>query len=141
MFNSSLVVFSSPALSPNIHQCISQILKALIVIVVSNVINFKPQIRSINLSVIETILFTLKSPNQEAQYESYELMKDLIKRAELHEFVMKYLLTVIKMVVEVDTEDSRKKKDVNLSQESQFSQQAYASKLLGYDFSLFLLIA
>ena len=87
--------------------------------------------KSINIENVNSIMVTLKSTNQEAQFECYELMKDLLKRPELHDMIISYLLQVVNTVLDYECDD-KKSQGGNILLNSQYSQQAYAAKLLGY---------
>ncbi|KAH6584869.1 hypothetical protein BASA61_007237 [Batrachochytrium salamandrivorans] len=136
-------LFTSQAVSPTAQQMSGQALRTLL-----------PSIPSVPAGFIDPTLRLLKSPHIQVQYEGYEILKELFTRQELHDSLLKQLISILHNVVddkndEINDDRYRRNKSDQKGLVSQWSeasaeeqkskdqimsgyiQQAYVAKLLG----------
>ncbi|KAL7752855.1 hypothetical protein RI367_001858 [Sorochytrium milnesiophthora] len=59
-----------------------------------------PSISNVHISVVDATISLLKSPHVEIQYEGYEILKELLRRPNLHETIVNNLIAILQTHVE-----------------------------------------
>jgi hypothetical protein len=65
-----------------------------------------PNINSFPNSIIESSVNLIQHTNVQVQYEGYELLKELIQKAALQDTIIKELITILRIIVKDDDEET-----------------------------------